>query len=395
VKIVVEEKPMRADMKLVPCLSLAVAAMLLLCASAQRAMADGANSFTQTNLVSDIPGMAKTTDPNLANPWGVSFSSGSPFWISDNKTGLATLYDGAGDIIPLVVTVPPPGAAPTGQVFNSSSSFNGDVFIFATEGGTITGWRGALGTTAEILSNPGTGSVYKGLAIGTTPNGTYLYATDFHNNSITVLPGTGAPSLSGTFTDPNLPAGYAPFNIENIGGKLYVTYAVQDAAKHDDVSGPGHGIVDVFDLQGNFLQRLISNGPLNSPWGMAIAPTGFGNFGNDLLIGNFGDGSINAFDPSTGNFLGQLDGADGKPIVNLGLWDLTFGNGGNAGSKSDLFFTAGIPGDGMVEDHGLFGSIVPTPEPGTFALFGIGLLVLVGTARRREKCCDRLGWKPI
>src|SRR6478672_10665379 len=187
---------MRADMKLVPCLSLAVAAMLLWCASAQRAMADGANSFTQTNLVSDIPGMAKTTDPNLANPWGVSFSSGSPFWISDNKTGLATLYDGAGDIIPLVVTVPPPGAAPTGQVFNSSSSFNGDVFIFATEGGTITGWRGALGTTAEILSNPGTGSVYKGLAIGTTPNGTYLYAADFHNNSITVLPGTGAPSLS-------------------------------------------------------------------------------------------------------------------------------------------------------------------------------------------------------
>jgi len=386
---------MRTNKKGMDCASLVVATMLFLCASAQRAQADGANSFTQTNLVSDIPGMAKTPDPNLVNPWGVSFSPTSPFWISDNGTGLATLYNGAGDIIPLVVAVPPPGSAPTGQVFNSSSSFNGDAFIFATEGGTITGWRGALGTTAEILSNPGTGSVYKGLAIGTTPNGTYLYAADFHNNSITVLPGTGAPSLSGTFTDPNLPAGYAPFNIENIGGKLYVTYAVQDAAKHDDVSGPGHGIVDVFDLQGNFLQRLISNGPLNSPWGMAIAPTGFGNFGNDLLIGNFGDGTINAFDPSTGNFLGQLDGADGKPIVNLGLWDLTFGNGGNAGSKSDLFFTAGIPGDGMVEDHGLFGSIVPTPEPGTFALLGIGLLVLVGTARRREKCCDRIGWKPI
>jgi len=374
---------MRTNKKGMECASLVVATMLFLCASAQRAQADGANSFTQTNLVSDIPGMAKTPDPNLVNPWGVSFSPTSPFWISDNGTGLATLYNGAGDIIPLVVAVPPPGSAPTGQVFNSSSSFNGDLFIFATEGGTITGWRGALGTTAETLS-PGTGGVYKGLAIATTPNGTYLYATDFHNNSINVFPGTGAPSLSGTFTDPNLPAGYAPFNIQTIGGKLYVTYAVQDAAKHDDVSGPGHGIVDVFDLQGNFLQRLISNGPLNSPWGMAIAPTGFGSFGNDLLVGNFGDGTINAFDPSTGNFLGQLDGANGMPLVNLGLWDLTFGNGGSGGSKSDLFFTAGIPGDGMVEDHGLFGSIVPTPEPGTFALLGSGLLALIGTVRRRK-----------
>jgi len=374
---------MRTNKKGMDCASLVVATMLFLCASAQRAQADGANSFTQTNLVSDIPGMAKTPDPNLVNPWGVSFSPTSPFWISDNGTGLATLYNGAGDIIPLVVAVPPPGSAPTGQVFNSSSSFNGDLFIFATEGGTITGWRGALGTTAETLS-PGTGGVYKGLAIATTPNGTYLYATDFHNNSINVFPGTGAPSLSGTFTDPNLPAGYAPFNIQTIGGKLYVTYAVQDAAKHDDVSGPGHGIVDVFDLQGNFLQRLISNGPLNSPWGMAIAPTGFGSFGNDLLVGNFGDGTINAFDPSTGNFLGQLDGANGMPLVNLGLWDLTFGNGGSGGSKSDLFFTAGIPGDGMVEDHGLFGSIVPTPEPGTFALLGSGLLALIGTVRRRK-----------
>jgi uncharacterized protein (TIGR03118 family) len=365
-------------------LSLVVAAMLLLCVSAQRVLADGANSFAQTNLVSDIPGMAKTTDPDLVNPWGVSFSSASPFWVSDNGSGLATLYNGAGDKLGLVVTVPPAGAAPTGQVFNSSSSFNGDIFIFATEGGTITGWRGALGTTAETLYDPGTGSVYKGLAIGTTPNGTYLYATDFHNNIITVLPGTGAPSLSGTFTDPNLPAGYAPFNIQNIGGKLYVTYAVQDAAKHDDVPGPGHGIVDVFDLQGNFLQRLISNGPLNSPWGMAIAPAGFGNFGNDLLVGNLRDGTINAFDPTTGSFLGQLDGANGMPLINLGLWDLTFGNGGNGGSKSDLYFTAGIPGDGMVEDHGLFGSIVPTPEPGTLALLGSGLLTLIGSARRRK-----------
>jgi uncharacterized protein (TIGR03118 family) len=376
---------MRTNKNGMDCLSLVVAAMLLFCASAQRVLADGANSFTQTNLVSDIPGMAKTTDPNLANPWGVSFSSGSPFWVSDNKTGLATLYDGAGDIVPLVVTVPPPGgAAPTGQVFNgNSANFSGSHFIFATEGGTIASWTG--GTSAALSYTSPVGGVYKGLAMASSSQGTFLYATDFHNGAIDVLDSNFAKvTLSGSFTDPSLPAGYAPFNIETIGGKLYVTYAVQDAAKHDDVAGSGHGIVDVFDLQGNFLQRLISNGPLNSPWGMAIAPTGFGNFGNDLLVGNFGNGIINAFDPSAGTFLGQLDGSNGMPLINLGLWDLTFGNGGNAGSKSDLFFTAGIPGDGMVEDHGLFGSIVPTPEPGTLVLLGTGLLTLIGTARRRR-----------
>jgi uncharacterized protein (TIGR03118 family) len=368
---------------------LIVAAVVLVAASAQRVLADG---FTQTNLVSDIPGLAATTDPNLVNPWGVSFSPGSPFWVSDNGTGVATLYNGDGSIVPLVVTVPPSLGAflpsgPTGQVFNSSSSFNSDVFIFATEGGTIAGWRGSLGTTAETLY-PGTDSVYKGLAIGTTPNGTYLYATDFHNNSITVVPGTGAPALPGTFIDPNLPAGYAPFNIQNIGGKLYVTYAVQDAAKHDDVAGPGHGIVDVFDLQGNFIQRLISNGLLNSPWGMAIAPTGFGNFGGDLLVGNFGDGTINAFDPSTGTFLGQLDGANGTPLINLGLWDLSFGNGAHGFSTDALYFTAGIPGDGQVEDHGLFGSVTATgsvtstPEPSSVALMLLGL-GLVFVLRKR------------
>lgn len=363
-------------------LVLIVAAVVLVAANAQTVLADG---FTQTNLVSDIPGLAATTDPDLVNPWGVSFSAGSPFWVSDNGTGLVTLYQGDGTKSGLVVTVPPAGSAPTGQVFNSSTSFNSDVFIFATEGGTITGWRGALGTTAEILYNPGTDGVYKGLAIGTTPNGTYLYATDFHNNFITVLPGTGAPSLPGTFTDPNLPAGYAPFNIQNIGGKLYVTYAVQDAAKHDDVAGPGHGIVDVFDLQGNFLQRLISNGRLNSPWGIAIAPTGFGNFGGDLLVGNFGDGTINAFDPSTGTFLGQLDGANGTPLTNLGLWDLSFGNGANKFSTDALYFTAGIPGNGQVEDHGLFGSVTSTPEPGTLMLIGSGLLGLISFSRWRNK----------
>lgn len=364
-----------------------VAATVVMAASSQRALADGVNNFTQTNLVSDIPGLAKTTDPDLVNPWGVALSSGSPFWVSDNHSGLATLYNGEGVKQGLVVTIPGVGgnpAAPTGVIFNSTTSFNSDLFIFGTEDGTIAGWRGALGTTAEtLLNSTGINSVFKGLAIANTSTGTYLYATDFHNNSITVVPGVGAPALAGTFTDPSLPAGYAPFNIENINGQLYVTYAVQDAAKHDDVAGAGNGIIDVYDLQGNFVKRLITGGQLDSPWGMALAPASFGSFGKDLLVGNFGDGTINAFDPVTGSPLGTLDGGNGLPLVNLGLWDLTFGNGVNGGLTSDLYFTAGIPGGGTVEDHGLFGSIATTPEPGTLMLIGSGLLGLLVYGRRR------------
>ena len=367
------------------CLVLLAVAAAVVASTSQDVRADGiSNNFTQTNLVSDIPGLAKTTDPDLINPWGVSFSAASPFWVSDNGAGKATLYKGDGVKQGLVVTIPGTGGdpgAPTGMVFNSSTNFNSDLFIFAGENGTISGWRGALGTTAETLVNSTGFAVYKGLAIGTTAQGTYLYAADFRNNQITAIPGTGAPALPGTFTDPNLPAGYAPFNIQNINGKLYVTYALQDAARHDDVSGAGHGIVDVFDLNGNLLQRLITGGSLNSPWGMAIAPAGFGSFGSDLLVGNFGDGTINAFDPLTGNLLGQLDGSSGLPIVNLGLWDLTFGNGGNGGSASDLYFTAGF----AAEDHGLLGSIAPTPtpEPGALALVASGFLALFAYQRRR------------
>ena len=368
---------------------LAVAAVVV-ASTSQDVRANGiSNDFTQTNLVSDIPGLAKTTDPDLINPWGVSFSTASPFWVSDNGTGKATLYNGDGVKQGLVVTIPGTGGdpgTPTGMVFNSSTNFNRDFFILAGENGTITGWRGALGTTAETLvDNTAIGAVYKGLAIGTTAQGTYLYAADFHNNQITAIPGTGAPALAGTFTDPNLPAGYAPFNIQNIDGKLYVTYARQDAAGHDSVSGAGLGIVDVFDLNGSLLQRLITGGSLNSPWGMAISPAGFGSFGSDLLVGNFGDGTINAFDPLTGILLGQLDGSGGLPIVNLGLWDLTFGNGGNGGIASDLYFTAGF----AAEDHGLLGSIAPTssstptPEPQTLALLASAFLALFAYQRRR------------
>jgi len=350
----------------------------------------GLDSFGQQNLVSDLPGVAALTDPDLVNPWGISFSPTSPFWISDNGTGLATVYTGAPSKVPLTVTIPPPaggtGSAPTGQVFNPNpANFGGAHFIFATEDGTISRWSG--GTSAVLaVDNSGASSVYKGLALASNGSGTFLYATDFHNNAINVFNSSFAPTtLSGSFTDPGLPAGYAPFNIEASGGFLYVTYAVQNAAKHDDVAGPGHGILDVFDTNGNFVQRLVSHGALNSPWGMAMAPAGFGMFTGDLLVGNFGDGTINAFNPTTGSLVGTLDDPHGSPIINMGLWDITFGNGGSGGSKNTLYFTAGIPGPGSVEDHGLFGSVAPTPEPSTLALLGSGLAGLIGYGRRRSK----------
>ena len=344
------------------------------------------NSFYQHNLVSDLPGVADFTDPDLVNPWGISFSPASPMWVSDNGTGLSTIYNGLGVKQGLVVTIPPAGgAAPTGQVFNSTTDFSGAHFIFATEGGTIAAWSG--GTSAvQKVDNSGAGSVYKGLALANNGSGNFLYATDFHNNAINVFDKNFNPvTLAGSFTDPTLPAGYAPFNIEASGGMLYVTYAVQDANAHDDVAGPGHGILDVFDTNGNFVQRLVSHGALNSPWGMAIAPVGFGMFGHDLLVGNFGDGTINVFDPATGNWLAQLDDANGNPITNLGLWDITFGNGSQGTSTSTLYFTAGIPGPDNIEDHGLFGRVQVTPEPGTLTLLGSGLASLIGYGWRRGK----------
>ena len=268
------------------------------------------NSFGQTNLVSDLPGVARVMDPDLVNPWGMAFSSSSPIWVSDNGQGLATIYNGAGVKQGLVVSIPAPGGgqgAPTGQVFNGGSGFNGDRFLFSTEDGTIAGWRGALGTTAELgADQSGAGAVFKGLALATNGSNSYLYATDFHNGTVDVFDSTFSKvSLTGTFTDPGLPSGFAPFGIQAFGGKLYVTYAMQDAAKHDDVPCPGCGFVDVFNTDGTFVQRLVSMGALNSPWGLAWAPGNFGKFSNDLLVGNFGDGTINAFDPMTGARLEQ------------------------------------------------------------------------------------------
>jgi uncharacterized protein (TIGR03118 family) len=360
-----------------------------------------AGVYLQTNLVSDLPGMAAHTDSHLMNPWGIASSANSPFWVADNHTGVSTLHDSSGTPQSLVVTVPPALAgtvgSPDGIVFNGSSDFEVSRgspahFIFATEDGTISGW--ASGTTAVIKAdNSASGAVYKGLAVGNNGTANFLYATNFHANAVNVFDHNYAPvTLSvGNFSDPTIPMGYAPFNIQNIStgptvaGVLYVTYALQDAAGHDDVPGPGHGFINKFDLNGNLLGRFASQGTLNSPWGMALAPAGFGEFGGDLLVGNFGDGRINAFDPTTGAFLGQLTDGSGHPITIKGLWGLRFGNGSSGGDPNTLYFAAGIPGPaGMVEDHGLFGSISVVPAErqlvniSTRASIGTGDNVAIG-----------------
>ena len=342
-------------------------------------IADAVTLYEQHNLVSDISGVADYLDSNLVNPWGITSSSTSPFWISDNNTGVSTIYNGSGQPNALIVTIPPPSggtspSSPTGVVFNGSSDFSGAHFIFATEDGTIAGWTS--GTVAALkVDNSGLGAVYTGLAIGSNISGNFLYAANFSTGTIDVYDTNyNQAFLAGSFTDPNLPAGYAPFNIKNIGGKLYVTYALQDTSKQDAVAGAGNGIVDVYDTNGNLLQRLVSQGGyLNAPWGIVLAPSIFGDFSNELLIGNFGDGSINAFDPLTGNFIGQMLDSMGNPLSIEGLWGLIVGNGGNGGDVNTLYFTAGISGGGNIEDHGLFGSLHPIPEPSTILLLGIGL----------------------
>ena len=313
----------------------------------------------QTNLVADTSGAAGITDPNLVNPWGISFSPTGAFWISDNTTGLSTLYGSDGSIVPLVVKIPAAGGGTggpvTGQVYNATSSFaipgsTAAEFIFDSEDGVITAWNSTSGSSATTVADrSATGAVYKGLAMGMNGGANFLYATNFNSGQVDVFDSNFA--LSKSFGDSSIPSGFAPFGITNINGLLYVTFAKQDSAKHDDVAGAGNGYVDVFNLDGTLKQRLISNGVLNSPWGVAVAPASFGSISGDLLVGNFGDGKVNVFNLSTGSLVGPLTNSSGTPIVIPGLWALTLGNGGQAGSTSNLYFTAG-PGN---ESHGLFG----------------------------------------
>jgi uncharacterized protein (TIGR03118 family) len=351
-----------------------------------------ATEFQQTNLVSDVLGKAKTFDPNVVNAWGISEGNASfptPFWISDNGTGLTSVYSVPDATLHLTVTIPPAtGAttsAPTGQVFNDTSGFdlkNGGgkaLFLFTSEDGAISGWNMAAGTTAVRMvdngnTDPLKNSVYKGLAISDENGGT-LFATNFRFGRIDAFDSNFDPTLNGPtdFVDPSIPKGFAPFNDQVINGELYVTYAKQDAARHDDVAGAGNGFVDIFNLDGSLDKRLISNGALDSPWGLAVAPMSWGSLGGDLLVGNFGDGKINIY--KDGVWVGALDGTDGNPLMIEGLWGLSFGSGfDGGGSPNILYFTAGPSfGDPAgVESHGLFGSLTAVPEPSTWAMLLIG-----------------------
>jgi uncharacterized protein (TIGR03118 family) len=319
------------------------------------------------------------------NPWGIVLGVNSGIWIASNGSGNAKSYDGAGQALPsaspLTVAIPaPPGSAgpsaPTGVATNATTGFvitagansGPSTEIFATEDGTIAGWSSSVDPKNAVIAvnNSAAGAVYKGLAIAFNGSGAFLYATNFNAGTVDVFDSNFKPArIKGTFTDPNLPAGYAPFGIAAINSKLYVTFAQQDAAKHDDVRGAGHGFVDIFDTQGVFVKRFASHGQLNSPWGMAWAPfEGFGGFNNALLVGNFGDGTINAFDFDSGDFIAKVTDSTGAPIKNPGLWALAFGLGVAQGSSSTLFFTAG----GADEKHGLLGSLAvdaaSVPKPG-------------------------------
>jgi uncharacterized protein (TIGR03118 family) len=373
-----------------------VSSLGFLMAIAGPAGAASAGRYVQTNLISDIAGLAEVTDPNLLNPWGLAFFPGaSPFWINENNAGFSTLY--FADAVPfpalprVIIPPPPPSTAmgtPTGIVANflvgfgafpivlDGMNFGPSLFIFDTEDGTIEAWNvnppiapgipDPLMAVIVVDNSAGGGSdgaVYKGLALGANnANGPLLFATNFRSGKVDVFDTnfqSPNPPLSGSFTDPKLQHGYAPFGIQNINGQIWVTYAMQDKARHDPVNKPAHGFVDVFDTDGNLIQRFAQHGHLDSPWGLAMAPATFGQFANDILVGNFGNGAINAYDPKSGHWLGTLRGTDGRPLVNDGLWSLTFGGAlnsdGSTSSADTLFFSAGLND----EADGLFGTIVP------------------------------------
>jgi uncharacterized protein (TIGR03118 family) len=342
------------------------------------AKAQATQHYKQTPLVSNLASLAPTVDPHLVNAWGMARSSTSPWWIADNGTGLSTLYTGTGSIVPLVVTIPSadtsasPTGTPTGIVFNGDANvfmLNGKAatFILATEDGSVSAWNG--GTMASIVVNQTPRSVFKGITIASTTEftgklATYLYVADFRQGRVEIFDSSFNPVHSPgfgifgfvhgvPFTDDQVPNGFAPFNVQNIGGDIYVTYAKQDNAKHDEVDGAGRGYVDVFSPGGTLLMRLEHGPWLNAPWGLVMASSDFGLHSHDILVGQFGSGEILAFDHATGKFRGALQGTNDQPLVINGLWGLGFGNGGTAGPATSLFFAAGIDD----EQNGLFGTI--------------------------------------
>jgi uncharacterized protein (TIGR03118 family) len=339
--------------------SLITSALLVLAATSFGTANARADTYSWTNLQSDIAGVATHLDRNLVNSWGMAVSPNGTIWVSDNGTGVSTLYHQDGTAVPLVVTIPTAarnkdGGNPTGVVFNGTAFFKVSLhgnsapglFIFASEDGSISGWNPALDQTHAIIAvdngtnNGSKHAVYKAATLGVANGHNFLYVTNFHTARVETYDENFQQVNPNGFSDPNLPAGYAPFGIRNFNGKIFVTYALQDAKKHDDVAGPGNGFVNVFDTSGNFLRRFVSNGNLNSPWGLALVE------GDELWIGNFGDGKINNYDPDSGAFLGTINRADGTPLQFDGLWDmLVLGDG--------VYFTAGIADEG----HGLFGLI--------------------------------------
>jgi len=321
--------------------------------------------YAQTNLVANVADVANHTDPQLSNPWGIAFVPGSPFWISNNNDGTSTLYDGQGNKNTLVVTIPSaaitpcsPGC-PTGVVVNTTAEFGGSNFIFGTEDGIVASWTD--GTNATVaFDNSAALAVYKGLALLNNGTSNFLLAANFRTGKIDVLDrNLLVTALAGSFTDPNLPAGMAPHGVHVIGNQVYVTYAMQDAAKHDPAPGAGSGVIDIFDRNGNFVKTFATGGTLNAPWGVVTAPASFGTFSNSILVGNFGDGTINAFDAGSGKFQGQIMDTNNKVIVNPGLWDLVFGAGGT-GDPNTLYFTAG----GSNQTSGLFATLTPAAVAG-------------------------------
>ena len=324
------------------------------------------STFATKTLVADQGTDAAHLDTHLINAWGIAFNPTAFVWVANNGTSTSTLYDGNGVPQSLVVAIPSgtAGAAgTTGIVYNGSTDFkvtqNGvtgaSPFIFVGEAGTVAGWSPTVNlNNAVTVVDTGGNAVYKGLAIGAYNGANYLYAADFHNNRVDVYDANWQKAtLPGTFTDPNLPTGYAPFGIQTIGDRIYVAYAQRETGGNDDVKGAGLGIVDAYDTAGNMVKRLVTGGALNAPWGLAMAPSNFGDFSNALLVGNFGDGKINAYNPTTGAFIGTLQKSDHTPIVIDGLWGIAFGNGVNNQPTNTLFYTAG-PGD---EAHGAYGRI--------------------------------------